>query len=177
MVLGLDIGSGTRKFARLTFDAPLDKLGIRATRLKVEGGVQQTRVRDPLTGAMRDWSGFHHAWDWSMELRRDLKRWSYGINFSRQARSTFFRIDEIDSFSNNRPYGTAFVELRPDKRTTLRLDLDNVIETSAERYRQFFDPNRTVALPFAAELRHRDSHFGATFSINRTFGGGGAAPG
>lgn len=172
-----NVGSGRRKFARLTFDAPLDKLGIRATRLKIEGGVQQTRVRDPLTGAMRDWSGFRPAWDWSMELRRDLKRWSYGFNFSREARSAFFRIDEIDSFSNNRPYGSAFVVLRPDLRTTLRLDLDNVIDTSGERNRLFFEPNRTVALPFATEFRHRNSHFAATFSINRTFGAGGAAPG
>lgn len=167
-----NIGSATRRFARLTFDAPLDRLGLKATRINLAGGLQGTRVRDPLTHLMRDWSGFRPDWDWSIDLRRDLSKWSYGFSLSRQAASTIFRIDEIDSFSNTRSFATTFVEYRPDKRTTLRLDLSNVLDSAGERFRLFYDPNRTTGVPLVSEFRHRDSHVGVNVSVNRTFGSG-----
>jgi hypothetical protein len=169
-----NIGSGKRRFAQLTFDAPLDKLGLKATRIKFEGRVQDTKVRDPLSGRDRPWSGEWMKWNYELELRRDLASWSYGATLFDRAPFAFYRTDEIDSNFNNRPYVTAFVEFRPDKRTTMRLDFDNVIDTAGERYREFFDPNRTAALPFATEFRSRNSHVAVTFSVNRTFGGGGA---
>mgnify|MGYP000550041916 CR=1 FL=1 len=67
-----NIGSGQRSFAQLTIDAPLDKLGIPKTRVKLSGGVQDTSVRDPITGQIRPWSGFRPKWNLSAELRRDL---------------------------------------------------------------------------------------------------------
>jgi hypothetical protein len=168
-----NIGSGKRRFAQLTFDAPLDKLGLKATRIKFEGRVQDTKVRDPLSGRDRPWSGEWMKWNYELELRRDLASWSYGATLFDRAPFAFYRTDEIDSNFNNRPYVTAFVEFRPDKRTTMRLDFDNVIDTAGERYREFFDPNRTAALPVATEFRSRNSHIAVTFSVNRTFGGGG----
>jgi hypothetical protein len=169
-----NIGSGTRKFARLTVDAPLDKLGLKATRFKFEGRVQDSQVRDPLSGQTRAWSGFWPKWDWNAELRRDLAKWSYGVALFDRAHFTFFRTDEVDSNFNSQIFATAFAEFRPDKRTTMRLDFDNVIDTAGQRFRQFYDPNRTAATPVATEFRHRNSHVGVSLSINRTFGGSGS---
>jgi hypothetical protein len=167
-----NIGSGKRKFARLTFDAPLDKLGLKATRLKFEGTVQDSSVRDPLTGRARAWSGSWPTWNYELELRRDLAKWSYGATLFDRDSFTFYRTDEIDSNFNSQPYAVAFVEFRPDKRTTMRLDFDNAIDTRGQRFRQFFDPNRTSSQPVANEFRDRNSHVAVTFSVNRTFGGG-----
>jgi hypothetical protein len=166
-----NIGSGKRKFARATFDAPLDKLGLKATRIKFEGTLQETRVRDPLTGTARAWSGFWPKWNYELELRRDLAKWSYGATVFDRSTFAFYRTDELDSNFNNQAFVTAFVEFRPDKRTTMRLDLDNAIDTAGQRLRQFFDPNRSASQPSVIEFRHRNSHVAVTFSVNKTFGG------
>lgn len=164
-----NIGSGTRSFAELTIDAPLDKLGIKSTRIKLTGQVQTHSVRDPITGRDRPWSGFRPKWNVGAEIRRDLKKWSYGAELYREATSTIYRIDEIDSFFNSGPFVLAFVEYRPDKRTTLRLDVENAADVAGQRERLFFDPNRTSPLPILREFRHRDAHALVTVSVNRTF--------
>jgi hypothetical protein len=167
-----NIGSGMRKFVQGTFDAPLDQLGLKGTRFKLTGGWQEHSVRDPLTGQERPWSGFRPAWNWSAELRRDAAKWSYGLSVFRQATSTVYRIDEIDRFFNSGPFGIAFAEYRPDKKTTIRLDVENVFDVAGQRERTFFDPDRRQALASAVEFRHRDAHAAVTLSVNRTFGAG-----
>lgn len=166
-----NLGNGTRRFARFTFDAPLDTLGLKSTRLKFEGGVQESRVRDPLTGEIRAWSGFWPEWDYRIELRRDLAKWSYGVTWNNRTTFAFYRTDEIDVLVNEKPYVSAFAEYRPDKRTTLRLDAENVLDGAGQRMRTFFAPNRSSPTPFITEFRHRDAHVSLIFSINRTFGG------
>ena len=169
-----NLGTGTRRFAKLNLDAPLDRLGLANVQLRSEAMVQKTRVRDPLSGEQRGWSGFWPDWQWSVELRRDAGPLSFGGALSDRDKITFFRTDEIDSNFNSGPYLSAFAEYRPDPRTTLRLELDNVLETAGQRNRQFFDPNRSVPLPVADEFRDRNSHVAVTFSVRRGFGGGGA---
>lgn len=166
-----NIGKGTYRFISGTFDAPLDKLGLKATRIKLEGGLQETSVSDPLTGQTRPWSGFNPDWFWNLELRRDLAKWSYGMTMGDNAPGVFHRISEVDSFFNNRPFGTAFVEFRPDKRTTLRLDVENILDTAGQRFREFYAPNRTVQLPSTTEFRYRNQHAAVQLTITRTFGG------
>lgn len=166
-----NIGSGSRKFATLTFDAPLDRLGIKATRLKLSGTVQDTSVRDPLSGENRRWSSFDPDWRWEAELRRDLKQWSYGATLSQGGDFTFFRTDEVDRLSFDRPGGSVFAEYRPDRHMTVRLDIDNILDGVGERFREFYTPNRTSAQPWASEYRHRESHAVVRLTLTRTFGG------
>jgi hypothetical protein len=163
-----NIGSGTRSFAQLTLDAPLDSLGLKSFRGRLTGLVQDHSVRDPLTGQDRPWSGFRPRWSVNAELRRDLSQVSYGVELFRQATSTVYRIDELDSFFNSGPFVVAFVEYRPDKKTTLRLDVENLGDVAGQRRRLFFDPNRTAPAPVIEEFRHRDAHVGLTVSVNRT---------
>lgn len=164
-----NIGSGTRSFVAITVDAPLDSLGLKATRLKFSGAMQDHSVRDPITGQSRPWSGFRPSWSWNAELRRDLSKWSYGAEIYVEGISTIYRIDELDSFGNAEPFVLAFVEFRPDKRTTVRLDAENVADVAGQRRRLFFDPNRSSADPVVKEFRYRDAHIGFTLSVNCTF--------
>ena len=90
---------------------------------------------------------------------------------------TFFRTDEFDSNSNLRPFVTAFMEFRPSARTTLTLDVDNVIDTPAERSRIRFSPDRTAGAPAIYELRERNVHTSFQLTLRRAFGGGGTAKG
>jgi hypothetical protein len=164
-----NLGTGTRRFVSLSIDAPLDKLGVKGGRLKLDGTLQRTRVTDPSTGRSRHWSDFWPSWQWNAEYRQDLGPFSYGATLSDRAHFTFFRTDEIDDFRNGRPYGTAFVEFRPSPGTTITLDVDNALDTKAVRARTFYQPNRTNPVPGSVETRLRNSHPNVGLTFKRTF--------
>lgn len=172
-----NLGTGTRLFAQATLDAPLDKLGLKAFRFRGDATIQRTRVTDPLTGDPRDWSGFWQTWQWDVELRRDAADWALGFNASDRAPGAFYRTTEIDRLFNGGPFVTAFAEYRPDKRTTLRFEVENLTDTTGNRRRLFFDPDRSAPQPFADEFRQRNQHVAFTLSLRRGFGGGGAGSG
>ncbi len=165
-----NIGSGKRSFAKLTLDAPLGRLwsGLRA---KFNGTIQRTRVEDPISGEMRNFSGFYPNWEWYTEVRRDAGPFSYGFAVSDRDKFTFFRTDEFDSNYNSGPYATAFVEFRPGRRTAITLDLDNALDTGATRERVLFFPHRAAPEQSIRELRERNRHLNFGLTIKRSFGG------
>ena len=170
-----NIGTGKRSFAALTVDAPLDKLvGISGLRLKFFGQLQRTRVEDPISGEKRNFSDFYPKWQWNVSLRRDHASWSYGFEVSDRDSFTFYRTDEFDTNFNTQPYATAFVEYRPDKRTSITFDIDNAINTHGARDRQIYFPNRADLNPFIVdEFRERNRHLNLGLTFKRTFGGAG----
>lgn len=164
-----NLGTGTRSFATLNLNAPLDGFGIRGGRLTASGTLQKTRVEDPSTHRMRHWTDFWPSWQWEVDYRQDLGRFSYGGSLQDHAHFTFFRTDEIDDFRNSGIYGTAFVEYRPDAKTTVTFDVDNVLNTKALRHRTFFSPNRTNPIPSSTELRPRNKHVDFGITVKRNF--------
>lgn len=166
-----NIGTGKRSFAQLNIDAPLGRLwkGLRA---KANGMVQRTRVEDPISGRMRDFSGFYPDWEWFIEARRDSGAFSYGFAISDRARIRFFRTEEFDVNYNGGAYATAFVEYRPDPRTAITFDVDNLLDTSANRERLLFFPNRAAPEMSLHELRERNRHVNFGLTVKRSFGGG-----
>jgi hypothetical protein len=165
-----NIGTGKRSFARMTVDAPLGRVwsGLRA---KFNATVQRTRVEDPISGKMRNFSGFYPNWEWNAEVRRDSGAFSYGFAVSDRDKFTFFRTDELDSNTNDGPYATAFLEFRPDARTAITLDVDNALDTGATRERLLFSPNRASPEQAFRELRERNRHANFGLTIKRSFGG------
>ena len=164
-----NLGTGRREFVSLTLDAPLDALGFRHFHLRTESTLQKTRVSDPLSGRVRGWSGFWPGWRWSAELRRDAGKWAFGANVNNRDRFTFFRTDEIDTGFDSQPFVSAFAEYRPDPKTTVRLDLDNVLQTAGQRLRLFYFPDRSAPSPAIREFRDRNSHMSVTASLRRGF--------
>jgi hypothetical protein len=169
-----NLGTGKRHFAELTVDAPLGRLwkGLRA---KFNGTVQRTRVDDPITGNPRKFSGFFPAWQWRVELRRDAGSWSYGLTVNDNQRFTFYRTDEFDSNFNGGPLGSAFVEFRPSARTSVTLDVDNLFNTSGNRTRRLFFPNRAEPEDVIDEFRERNRHLSFGLTLKQSFGGGGGS--
>ena len=170
-----NIGTGRHLFAKLTIDAPLGQLW-KGLRVKLDGTVRRTRVEDPISGEMRNFSDFFPDWQWNVEVRRDSGPWSYGFTVSDRDRFTFFRTDEFDINYNGGPYGTAFVEFRPGPRTSITLDLDNALDTSGNRRRILFDPNRLEPKDIEDEFRERNRHLNFGLTVKQTFGGGAAKP-
>jgi hypothetical protein len=169
-----NIGTGKHSFATLTVDAPLNRLwkGLRA---KLNGTVRRTRVDDPITGKPRNFSGFFPDWEWTVDVRRDSGKFSYGFVVNDRDRFTFFRTDEFDSNFNGGPYATAFVEYRPGPRTSITLDVDNGFNTSGNRNRLLFFPNRAAPEDIINEFRERNRHPSFGLTLKQSFGGGGVA--
>ncbi len=167
-----NLGTGKRYFATATLDAPLDKLGLKGMRLKIGGTLQRTRVDDPISGEARNWSDFFPDWQWNVDFRHDVGKFSYGFTVEDRDRFTFFRTDEYDINFNGGPFGTAFVEYRPRNGTTITLDLDNALDTSGNRNRILFRPNRALPTQVIDEFRERDRHLNFGLTLKQTFGGG-----
>jgi len=167
-----NIGTGKRYFATLTLDAPLTRLW-KGLRVKFDATIQRTRVDDPISGDPRKFSGFFPAWQWQVDVRRDSGKWSYGFNIADRQRFTFYRTDEFDINFNGGPYGTAFIEYRPTARTAIILDLDNAFETSGNRLRILYDPNRAGPEDVIREFRERNRHIAVGLTLKQSFGGGG----
>jgi hypothetical protein len=170
-----NIGTGKRQFIDINVDAPLSKLGLAGVRWKAEVVFNRTRVEDPIWHTQRRWTDNNAQWpwfNWYTELRRDAGPLSYGIAASDRDKFFLFRTDEIYSNWNGGPYGTAFVEYRPDSRTTIRLDADNIFDTNANAHRVLYRPNRTIMDPTFIENRERNIHTAFTLTVKRSFGGG-----
>jgi hypothetical protein len=170
-----NLGTGTRRFASAQLDAPLEKVGLKGVRLKLNGRLQRTRVGDPISGDERRWSGFFPNWEWSVELRRDAGAWSYGFTVQNRGSIVFFRGDEEEANFNSGAYGLGFVEWRPAPRTSLTFDVDNAFDTRAQRERLFFFPNRGDPVPDFRERRVRNRHVSLGLTLKQTFGRGSAA--
>lgn len=164
-----NLGSGKRSFAELTLDAPLGKLwsGLRA---KFTGTIQRTSVADPITGEKRKFSGFFPNWQWRVDVRRDAGKFSYGFSVNDNQHFTFFRTDEFDTNFNGGPFGTAFVEYRPGARTAITFDVDNLFNTSGNRTRRLFFPNRSAPTTVIDEVRERNRHLSFGLSLKQSFG-------
>jgi hypothetical protein len=169
-----NIGTGRQAYADLTLDAPMDRFwkGLRA---KLHGNVQTTRVQDPISGEMRDFSGFFPTWEWDADVRRDLGRLSYGFTAGDNARTTIFRTDVLDTRWNGGVYATAFVEYRPTPSRALRLDFNDISNVGGGRNLLEFFPNRTEPVPVLLDHRFRNNHVRIALTFKQSFGGSGAA--
>jgi hypothetical protein len=171
-----NIGTGKRMFAHLSIDAPLDRFGLKGVRAKFDGNVQKTRVHDPISDETRDFSFYYPSWEWYVEVRRDIGKWAYGFDVSDRDKFTIFRANEEDINFNGGPFGNAFIEFRPDAKTTVTLNANNVLGTHGIRDRQFTFPNRSFDGPDLREYRERNSHQTFRLTYKRNFGGGSATP-
>jgi len=167
-----NLGTGKRYFASLTVDAPLDRLwsGLRA---KLTGTYQKTHVEDPVDHKMRRWSNFWPDWQWDLAVRRDHGAFSYGFELTDSQRWTTFRTDGLDTSFNGGIYGTAFVEYRPLPRTSVTLNVDNALNTTASLDRLIYDPNRVDPTSITREQRVRNNHISVGLTLKQSFGGGG----
>lgn len=169
-----NIGTGKRRFITLEVDAPLGKFGLTGTRLKLNGTLQSTRVHDPISDETRNFSDFFPDWQWNVELRRDAGALSYGFTVSDRDKFHFFRANEIDTQFNGGPYGTAFVEYRTSPRSSITLDIDNLLSTKGQRERLLYALNRSQPEPTLREFRERNRHRSIGLTFKQSFGGAAA---
>ena len=169
-----NLGTGRRYFADLTLDAPLDRLW-KGLRVRAHAMVQRTRVKDPISQRVRNFSDYFPDWVWDIDVRRDAGKFAYGVTLSDRDRFFAFRTDQIDGYPNIGPYANAFVEYRPSGRSSLNLSVENLLDTAGAVDRYFYSPNRSNPNPFIHEYRFRNAHARVQLTYKLSFGGGAKA--
>lgn len=164
-----NLDDGDTYIGRVTVDAPLASFGFKGARFSGRLSVVEGLVVDPYTGRRRRYSG-NSLWVLDASLRQDLGRFAWGISASANSASTLFRRNEEDRSFRQNPYVSAFVEYRPDIRTTLTLGVDNLTDAEAFRERTFFLPTRATLSPSLLERRVRNQHLIPFVSVRRSLG-------
>ncbi len=164
-----NLGDGTSKIARTTFDIPVSKLGIKGGRISGRLSYVGTSVRDPYTGDDRRFSG-NSPFVYSVNWRQDLGSFAWGFGFGGDEPFTTFRRNELDTLYPGNPFITAFAEYRPTRSTTITLNVDNLGDIASRRGRQFFAPDRSNRTPFLVEDRVRNQHVVPYLTIKHNFG-------
>lgn len=137
-----NIGSGTEDAAIVSLTLPMDRLRIKHGQLKVTGTRLWSRVTDPTTGAIRPISGLN-PFEYSVSFRQDLPRWNadWGASFLtpcfasstvRGCTESQYRFDEIDNYRAT-PTVNLFAEYQPSKKTSVRIEADNVLQQRYNR--------------------------------------------
>ncbi|WP_185207352.1 TonB-dependent siderophore receptor [Sphingomonas sp. NBWT7] len=164
-----NLGDGTSRIARATFDLPVTRLGIKGGRVSGRLSYVDTSVRDPYTGRYRAYSG-NSPFVYSLNWRQDLGSFAWGFGFEGQDPFTTFRLNELDTLVPGNPYITAFAEYRPTRSTTVTLAVDNLGDFSSRRERRFFTPDRRTPAPFRVEDRVRNQHILPYLTVKHNFG-------
>ncbi len=164
-----NLGDGEERILRGTLDIPLTKAGIKGGRFNAYLSIVDTSVEDPYTGRDRRFSG-NSLWYFESSFRQDLGKFAWGIELERGSPSTYFRRNELDTNSNDRPYVELFGEYRPSPLTTITLGIENLLNGRGIRKRSFFTPDRRTAEPSSFEYRERNRHIMPFITIKRNFG-------
>lgn len=164
-----NLGDGTKWIARATLDIPLAKLGIKGGRFNTYMSYVDTSVQDPYTLRDRRFSGFNDLYVES-SFRQDLGKFAWGVSLEHNTPTTYYRRNELDENSNNRPYLEVFGEYRPSGTTTITIGLENALDSSGIRKRTFFTPDRRSPVPSSFEYRERNRHILPYITIKRNFG-------
>ncbi|MFL6862678.1 MAG: TonB-dependent receptor plug domain-containing protein [Allosphingosinicella sp.] len=163
-----NLGDGSLYLARATADLPLARAGIKGGRLSVYLSWVKDSVEDPYTHMDRLFSG-SSEFVFDISFRQDLGKFAWGWEATGSTAVTFYRLDETDRNHGKLPYLTAFVEYRPDRKTTVSFNLDNATGIPAYRDRTFYEPSRRNPVPSFLEHRMRNRHIVPFLSVKRSF--------
>lgn len=164
-----NLGDGTSRIARTTFDLPVSRFGLKGGRLSGRLSYVGTSVRDPYTGEDRRFSG-NSPFVYELNWRQDLGAFAWGFGVEGQEPFTTFRRDELDTLNPAPAYLTAFAEYRPTRSTTVTLTVDNIGDAQVRRERIFFTPDRRARDPVRIEQRVRNQHVVPYLTIKHNFG-------
>jgi hypothetical protein len=172
---GLDapgnLGDGRRLWIEAVAGLPLDRLWIKGGRFNLRWIWQESDVVDPYTGRGR-WFSSEYPWTVAADFRQDIrsKNLAWGVTYAAEGQMPQFRMNEIDMWNPDDNFFKAYVEARPDPRTTVTFTAGNLLDRRLKRDRLFYFPDRSNPVPAAAENRWRRQ--GVTFlvQVKRTFG-------
>jgi hypothetical protein len=165
-----NIGDGTARYFQLRLTLPTDRLGIPNGRFQTRGSWSSTSVLDPVTGEERRFQG-NQAFGCGVGFNQDLAggRWSWGFDHGCNVdKGRGFRVREIRAFYAE-PEVSAFVQWKPERDLTVRVDLGNASDRTRGYDREIYTgPRDTAPLAFR-EVRRTQMSPWLFIQIRKTF--------
>jgi hypothetical protein len=165
-----NIGDGTARYFQLRLTLPTDRLGIPNGRFQTRGSWSSTSVLDPVTGEERRFQG-NQAFGCGVGFNQDLAggRWSWGFDHGCNVdKGRGFRVREIRAFYAE-PEVSAFVQWKPERDLTVRVDLGNASDRTRGYDREIYTGPRDTAPLALREVRRTQMSPWLFIQIRKTF--------
>lgn len=184
-----NIGEGRKIGAEVRATLPLSGLGISNAEVRLSGLVQQTQVKDPLTGKDRSFSvplerqgtpagamvlnGGNKDWAYLINFRQNLPplQSSWGMIITQWAGRSEYRLAEAYDYVRNEPRLDLYLETTAWKPFTVRLSLNNIFTSTETRTRNFYAGSRASGVVARSEVRQSDGASEATRVIGLQMSG------
>lgn len=134
----------------------LDQLGVKGAKIDLRALAQASRVRDPLTGEPREYSGFTDRLV-DIGYRHDIPRseWAYGVNASYSHVTRSFRLTEVGRQFEGPVFASVFVEHKDLFGLSVRATAGNLFNARSRWDRVVYAGRRNVAPIEFVEIRNR----------------------
>ncbi len=164
-----NIGDGEAWGATLDFTVPLDAVGLKNARLESEVTVQDSSVRDPVTGEDRQFSYFND-YVAETEFRQDFPkaRFSWGWSFIYIGEEAGYGLDELTYWRYPKPDSAIFVESTVLKGVKIRLQANDLFNFNNQRNRTVYMGSRALNVPAFDEIRSNMNGGGVTLTFSGT---------
>jgi hypothetical protein len=148
-----NIGKGSYDHLTVDVTVPLQKIGIPGGRLKLWSSWINSSVTDPVTGEERRFSG-QGPLACEGHFTQDIPggRWSWGIGAYCKNQEWHYRIREVQHFTTEAQL-ESFVQYKPRKDLTIRVDVQNMTSRTRTRERVIYDGPRDTGNILFTEQR------------------------
>ena len=164
-----NIGGTSENDLAVSFNLPLDRLGIADAALRGTGTWRFSQITDPTTGERRRISG-QHPLDAELHFSQDFPNWklSWGVDAYFGYLERFYRFDEIDS-NRTGTYATVFIDYKPRPDLSLHFSVDTNRQ-SLDITRQVFGGPRNIDSLQFTDFQNRKFGVISFIRIRKTFG-------
>lgn len=141
----------------------LDRFGWRGARLDVSGQLQDSKVKDPLTGEERPISNSLLRLG-NVAVRHDIPKsdWAWGAGAFYELDALNYRLTEVGRFWEGPVWGNLYIEHKNVRGLTVRAGLNNLFLADSMWDRTVYAGRRTDPVAFR---EHRDRQIGPIFSF------------
>jgi hypothetical protein len=159
-----NVGNGRRDALEASLVLPLDRIGLTGLTLNAEIEARDTRMRDLVTGELRQFSGSEN-FSGEFGFTHDIPQWNlrWGAEYDTPTNAIDYRIDEV-SRSHGPSHVRAFVEYKPSNEWTIRVFGEQLTQNPSTRDRLIYTGLRNTAPLNFRELRYARNL--ALFGVN-----------
>ncbi|URD61852.1 TonB-dependent receptor plug domain-containing protein [Sphingomonas sp. KRR8] len=142
-----------------------DPIGWHGAKLDVTVGLERTRVRDPLTGALRPISGNRNRWA-DISFRHDIPHsdWAYGSEVSHSHYVPYYYLTEVSRTWEGPWFDETFIENKDVAGLTVRFAVANLLNARHRQERFVYDGRRNTS-PLLFRQSH-DQLIGPIFALS-----------
>lgn len=147
-----------------------ERFGYKGHQLDYVLNLAQSHVDDPLTGEERQLNNTGTSY-WEISYRHDIDGtdWAWGAYMEQFVNAPVYRLNTINDFHFNGPWGSAFIEHKDFYGLKVRANLRNLFDATDDFERQVFTNRRDIGVLDFTESHSREFGRFVSFEVSGTF--------